>query len=300
MIYKFRTEREELTILRSLNARMELPKEDKMNYLRLKKGYEGEVIFDSLTEKLACDCYILNDLLLELNGSKFQIDTVIIQNPIYLFDVKNHEGDYVYENGDFHLKNEKLLNNPLVQLKRCDSLLRQLLQKYGFKLQVDSSLVFINPTFTLYQAPKNEPIIYPTQVNRLMTKLNMLTGKLNERHKKLAELLVSLHKKESPYSRVPPYHYEKLKKNLICCSCQSFSVTLKGKKVNCNDCGFVEDLDTAVLRSVRELKLLFPNLKLTTALVHEWCGEMISKETIRRILNKNYKGKGFGRWFYYE
>jgi hypothetical protein len=34
---------------------MNLLTEDKQNYLNLKKGYEGEVMFDSLTEKLECD-----------------------------------------------------------------------------------------------------------------------------------------------------------------------------------------------------------------------------------------------------
>lgn len=52
MAYKPRPEREELTIYRSLNARSELSEEEKRTYFRLKKGFEGEVMFDSLTEKL--------------------------------------------------------------------------------------------------------------------------------------------------------------------------------------------------------------------------------------------------------
>ncbi|WP_312472380.1 hypothetical protein [Neobacillus sp.] len=58
MAYKPRKEREEITILRSLNTRMNLPEEDKWNYLNLKKGFEGEVMFDSLTEKLQSGCYV--------------------------------------------------------------------------------------------------------------------------------------------------------------------------------------------------------------------------------------------------
>lgn len=50
-------------------------------------------MFDALTDKLQCDCYILNDLLLNLNDSKFQIDTLIKKKnraprcPAYLNDV---------------------------------------------------------------------------------------------------------------------------------------------------------------------------------------------------------------------
>jgi hypothetical protein len=109
MAFKPRVEREEITILRSLNARMELSKEDKWDYFKLTKGFEGEVMFDSLTEKLKSECFILNDLLLELNANKFQIDTLIVQDILYLLDVKNYEGDYFYENGDFYSKKVYLL-----------------------------------------------------------------------------------------------------------------------------------------------------------------------------------------------
>jgi hypothetical protein len=300
MAYKPRKGREEITILRSLNTRMNLPEEDKWNYLNLKKGFEGEVMFDSLTEKLQSGCYILNDLLLELNHSKFQIDTLIIQETLYLFDVKNFEGDHYYEKGDFISKTGKLMKNPLDQLNRCETLLRQLLQKYGFKLPVNSLVVFINPEFTLYQAPKYEPIIYPTQLNTLMKKLNMWTGKLNGQHKKLADLLVSMHQIESPHLRLPPYEYDGLRKGIICSSCQSFLVSVNGRKIACNNCGCEENVDSAVLRSVKELKLLFPDRKITTNWVYEWCGVIGSKDVIRRILNKYYKSVGFGRWLYYE
>lgn len=301
MAYKPRTEREEIIILKSLDARTVLTEEEKWNYLNLKKGYEGEVMFDSLTEKIKSECLILNDLLLELNNSKFQIDTLVIQEKLYLFDVKNFEGDHYYDNGDFRsMKTRKLLKNPLDQLKRCDTLFRQLLQKYGYNLPVEAWVVFINPEFTLYQAPKNEPIIYPTQLNTLMKKLNTWSGKLNGKHTKLADLLVSLHKVESPYTRVPHYEYNGLRKGGICSVCQSFLVFVSGRKMVCKNCRCEEDVDAAVLRSVRELKLLFPDRKITTSLVQDWCGGIVSKDVFRRILNQNYNGVGFGRWFYYE
>lgn len=300
MAYKSRTEREELTILRILDPRMKLPEEDKRNFLYLKKGFEGEMKFDSLTEKLESDCLILNDLLLELNKSKFQIDSLLIQDKLYLFDVKNLEGDYYYENGEFYYQAGKLTNNPIAQLQRCESLLLQLLQKYGFKLPVESRLVFINPEFTLYQAPKNKPIVHPTQVNALMKKLNSWTGKVNGKHKKLADLLVSMHQVESPYPRVPRYEYKGLRKGVICFSCPSFFLTVNGRKIVCDDCGCAESIDAAILRCVKELKLLFPDLKITTSVVFDWCGGGITENSIRRILHQNFKVLGSGRWLYFE
>ena len=86
MLRKPRPEPSKLKILGFLNTRMGLSEDEKQNYLYLKKGYEGEVMFDSLTDKLQCECYILNDLLLKINNTFFQIDTLIIfQNKGQLF-----------------------------------------------------------------------------------------------------------------------------------------------------------------------------------------------------------------------
>ncbi len=48
MAYKPRIESNELKILRVLNIRMILSEKDKQQYFTLKKGYEGEVMFDAI------------------------------------------------------------------------------------------------------------------------------------------------------------------------------------------------------------------------------------------------------------
>jgi len=148
MSFKSRSEPVEVIILRLLNARMSLVEKDKQHFYNLVKGYEGEVMFDSLIEKLHCQSYILNDLLLESNGSKFQIDSIMLtQEPLYLFEVKNYEGDFYFENERFYTisKKEKEIKNPLQQLERSESLLRQLLQNLGYRIPIEAYVVFINP-----------------------------------------------------------------------------------------------------------------------------------------------------------
>ncbi|MFJ7727059.1 nuclease-related domain-containing protein [Neobacillus sp. NPDC097160] len=117
---KTRSEPTELIKLRFLNARMMLGPKEKRYYFNLEKGYQGEVMFDQLTQKLQNDLYIINDLRLESNNAEFQIDTLIIaQETIYPFEVKNHEGDYYYEAGNFFsMLTEDEIKNPLDQLKR--------------------------------------------------------------------------------------------------------------------------------------------------------------------------------------
>ncbi|MGZ4161570.1 MAG: nuclease-related domain-containing protein, partial [Neobacillus sp.] len=98
MAFKSRTEPPNLKRLIFLNKRMVLPEKEKQYYSNLKKGFEGEVMFDLLTEKLHSEIFILNDLLLETNHSEFQIDsTIISQTPVFLFEVKNYEGEHYYK-----------------------------------------------------------------------------------------------------------------------------------------------------------------------------------------------------------
>jgi hypothetical protein len=301
MPFKARTVPGELIILRILNKRMDLTEDEKKYYLYQEKGYEGEVQFDLLTEKVQSECFTLNDLLLKVNNTTFQLDTTIIfQKTIYLFEVKNYEGDYCFRHGRFETLAEKEIQNPLYQLKRSTSLLRQLLQKHGYNITIEGYVVFINPRFTLYQAPLNEPIIYPTQLEALLKKLNTQPSTLYNQHKKLAEKLVSLHQTKSKYSQVPTYEYSQQKKGITCKKCSSFSMSVRGKKIVCGDCGCEEVVENAVMRNVEELKLLFPELKITTNVVYDWSKSIGSKKMIGRILSQNFRAIGYGKWVYYE
>ncbi|MCM3599208.1 NERD domain-containing protein [Robertmurraya korlensis] len=301
MIYKSRSESAELLILDSLNKRMSLTEKDKQHYLVLRKGYEGEVLFDSMTEKLECDCLILNDLLLRINHTIFQIDALMITfDTMYLFEVKNYEGDFYYEDDKLYLANKTEVTNPINQLRRSETLLRQLLQSLGDHTPIQGKVIFINPEFTLFQAPLNKPFILPTQVNRFLKRINSNPSKLNRKHRILAEKLTSLHLTESPYQQLPSYSYDDVQKGIICDRCQSFEVFVEGKRCICGDCGGEEKLSEALLRTIEVFKLLFPERKINTNEFYNWCNEVVSKERIRRFLRKNLNMVGIHQWAFFE
>lgn len=300
MVYKSRTKSKELAILEILNDRMQLARKDKQHYFNLKKGYEGEVIFDSLTEKLQCECLILNDLLFEVNHTIFQLDSlIIVQGKILFFEVKNFEGDYYYESDKLYKKPKLEIINPLLQLSRSEPLLRQLLLNHGFNLPIDASVVFINPKFTLYQAPLYKPFIFPTQIKNYLADLNATPSKLTPQNKELADMLLSLHITESPYEKLPSYHYDQLQKGISCTRCHSFSITVSNKYCFCMKCQYQELLDEAVLRNIKEFRLLFPNKKLTTRTIHHW-SQVVPERRIRNILLRTFTKMGDHRWSYFE
>src|SRR5699024_11938714 len=78
-------------------------------------------------------------------------------------------------------------------------------------MEVRSYVVFPNDEFMLYEAPLHLPMIMPTQVKRFLRKINANAGRLDGRHEKLAQQLVSLHKEKSFYERVPSYELNQLR-----------------------------------------------------------------------------------------
>ncbi|WP_440895024.1 nuclease-related domain-containing protein [Amphibacillus sp. Q70] len=301
MLYKPRCKSTELLKLASLNLRMSLPEKIRQHYLNLEKGYEGECLFDSLTEKLQCDCLILNDLLLKANQTIFQIDSLIITaNKIYCYEIKNMKGDYYYDDDKFfNITNIECIN-PLHQMTRASTLLNQILRVHGFRLPIEGFLVFINNEFTLLQAPLNKPIIHPTQIKQHLKTINTLSNKLNKKHKQLADKLVSLHIVDSPFSQLPTYNYEDLQKGITCYNCGSFSINIRGQKCICTNCTTEERVDHAIRRSAKEFQLLFPNKKITTHTIYNWCQIVNSKQRIYRVLNQHFKQINSRRWTYYK
>jgi hypothetical protein len=302
MLLKQRTVPIKLMLMRSLNARKELSKEERNYCSRLEKGYQGEVLFDGFTEKLKSDFLIINDLGLEFSNNFFQLDTVIVsQDIVFLFEVKNLEGDFIYEEDGFKtLTAKKDIQNPLEQLKRSKIYFGQLLHHLGIRLHIEGFVVFINPEFTLYQSPVKAPIIFPTQLNRFMNKFDVRPSKLNSGHRKFAEQLVSMHQTKSPYEILPVYSFDHLQKGVLCPNCHCFLLCLGERKSKCHICGYVVNNEALILEHVEELRLLFPDNRLTTNYVSDWLNGEISKKQICRVLKENFKLIGSGKWAYYE
>ncbi|MCH1624034.1 nuclease-related domain-containing protein [Fredinandcohnia quinoae] len=277
MIYKPRHEPQELIILRYLQPRMKFTEKEQKYFSQLEKGYQGEILFDARLNDVRNDFLVLNDLLFEIGNSFFQIDSLLItQNKIYLIDVKNYDGDFFIQKGKWYTFSDIEIKDPLIQLTRSESLLRRLFHENGFNLPIEASLIFINSDFYLYQAPLNLPITFPTQLNRFFKKLNSIPSKITDRHWKLAEKLKALHLMNNPFTRIPEYTYESLEKGITCVACYSFYTDIRNSSFKCSGCGFVENVELAVLRSIKEFVHLFPNRKIRLNTIHEWYDEKIS------------------------
>ncbi|MDR4887400.1 nuclease-related domain-containing protein [Fredinandcohnia sp. QZ13] len=303
MIIKPRGENIELELFHSLRVHKKLEVEDENNFAYLEKGWLGEKQFDLLLLGLPNECLILNNLLLKVNNSLFQIDSLLItQKKIYIFEIKNNEGDYFFKNDRLYMFTGKEIKNPLNQISRSESLFRQLLQDLRFNSIVESQVVFINPEFFLYEAPVKTQFVFHAQLGRFLKKLEITAAsKVSADHIRFAEKLASMHITENPYSRLPIYTFEELEKGIACgrgCGCLDLEDTNRHTLI-CKKCKFIEDKESAILRSVGEFSFLFPEKRITLDVIYTWCKVIKSKRTIQKILSKNYDLVLLGRGSYY-
>ncbi|MGY4688573.1 nuclease-related domain-containing protein [Salibacterium sp. K-3] len=300
MFLKPRFPSHELLCLRSLALRMKLPSKYKQQLINLEKGWEGETYFDEQLKTLPKESVILCDLLFEINNTYFQIDTLLISHEtVYLFEVKNYEGDFLIDKEEWYTSTEYEIKSPLLQLKRNHSLLRQLFQKYRLSYPIKAYLVFTNRSFYLYQASYDLPVIFPPHIERFVSQWKNELSHSSYETTLLAEKLQTLHMESSPFSQLPEYTFQQLKKGVRCRECSSF-LKLSQRTLVCPSCSRSESLEMGVMRNVEEWKLLFPEEPLTTNMVHEWCGLEIDKKRIARILSKHHTRFGFGRHSYYK
>lgn len=299
MILKARTESKELIIMRSLNSRMTLSSSEKQHYIKLEKGFQGEQYFDELTEIHLADYLILNDLTFEHHHTTFQIDSLLLSDKtLHPCEIKYHSGDYYIKNELWYTTLGKEIRNPVLQLRRAESLLRSMLQELRSDFKVSAQVVFVNSEFTLYHAPMDLPMILPTQLNRFFKTINLNPTNMKNDQLKIANQLLDL-QVNSPYSKVPPYEYEQLQKGILCRECRKLSVTVFDDICICRKCGFKEDFEEVILRSVEEFATLFPNRKITTSSIHEWCQMPCSSKVLRKILKKHFRAIGYRRHTYY-
>ncbi len=292
----------ELQILSHVNSRMDLAPPDRKNLHNLEKAYERERKFFHLLQKeLHSKCIRLYDLLLESNQTEFQIDNLLLyQNTVIMNEVKNFDGDFFIKDDKWYaVDSRKEIRNPILQLQRSEYLLRQLLQQIGVPFQVEAYHVFVNPEFTLYQAPYDKSLIFPTQLKRYIQKLNQTPSKLTMRHTNLAEELISLHLPNSSRERIPEYHYNQLQKGIVCSEYQGIMGRFTKVKLQCKRCRREETIESAVIRSVAEFHLLFPERRISTTEIYGWCKMIASKKTIRKILMNNLTLVNKGRSSYY-
>lgn len=302
MIIKEREPSVQLETMLALSKRRDLPNPQTNAIRQMVKGYEGEQQFDSIIKELKCECLILNDLMLKINGQTCQIDTLFISSKgVSIYEVKNYEGEFVYHEDKLKIRTvNKEISNPLVQLNRTTMLFRQLMEEQRVTLPLQAFTVFINHHFTLFQAPVNDQIVLPTMLSNHVKGLNNERGGLNKSHHRFAETLKQLHLDNLSFMTLPDYSFDDLAKGSFCRVCSAKIERLKGRVWECTECRRKDLSHNVIFDQIKDFHLLFPEKKYKTSEIYEWTGKLFSEKSIRSVLSKHFTLKGQSIASYYE
>lgn len=289
--------------LEILQKRKTLSQIDRSKLKVMQKGYQGERDFAEMVRDISpTGTLVLYDLFLEWGSSYFQIDCLIIsRGEVFLLDIKNFERNYVYQNDNFHsLNKDKTIKNPLHQLKRCKVLLQDMLTHYHFHHTIHAYLIFIHPSFILYQAPTTLDIIYSGQIQGFLKMINTTFKKTTNNDKGLAVMLKEKHVIENKFAYQPVYHYDELKKGILCLHCDGILYRHSRKSLRCEKCHAKETYESAVSRMVIEYGTLFPDKKLTSRKIYQWTNGFVPRRRISNIMKKYMKVYGRKSGTYYQ
>ena len=289
-------------ILNALDKRMTLLPNDRLTLQSIQKGNEGECYFDSLmTQYVNCESIALKNLVIVHNGIIIQIDSLLItSNGVYLYEVKNYAGDYSCQNSQIKSLHRSTYLDPIAQLERTTTVINNLLTSWNYRMPISAQVVFVHPTFVLYEAKVGDPILFLPQLPRHLKKVNQKADYLDKRHHALAENLLQEASKDVPFERkLPDYSYEQLKKGLTCVTCGSFDLVNNSKSSWCKTCGEHHSLNEMILHQIKEFRLLFPNEPVTRNIIHEWCGGQLTERRVYSLLQSTFKRVGQGKSSYY-
>lgn len=302
MIFKERSKPFELLVLEFLNNRMRLPDEWLKKLANRQKGHRGELKLDPHTTNLGKNFVVVNDVRLPTpdKSSHFQIDTLLIEaHTAHIYEVKNHSGRYYVENGLFYTNNHYEVLDPFFQIGKTATFLRQHLHSLRMNFKVETHLVFIDPTFMLYQAPKHLSFLLHGHLESHFENLRHRQQPFHPQQLALAQYATENHLFRVKNEDVPKYNYHDLRKGIACAACGSLQTYMQNYSCLCQKCSYREKASYAIHRSIEEFRILFPERTLTTEEIHKWCLSP-SMHQIRRVLRKHYVSQGNTRGTFYQ
>lgn len=291
MLMKERTKSVTHRILESLNNRMELSFEDKMNYLNQVKGFEGECLFDQQVNHSEQTGIVLNDLLLSTKHTHYQIDSIFISNQeIFLYEIKNYEGNYTYKDDTLYAESGHALQNPIAQVNRVKSYLYNLFINMGYQYSITGNVAFMHPNFYIYSLPPTDVILFSGQLSEHLKGISAQysSGVISLQDKKLANYLINQHNENFRPTHLPHYTFQDLKKGITCPECFSFQSNQSRVNRTCTSCGHKEKIADAIYRSVLEFQLLFPDMPINVPTITIWCGGIFPNSRIQVLLKNKF------------
>lgn len=275
-------------------------------YLKnLEAGVVGESqVLEFLKQYGKSHWTVIQNIWLNYNG-KFECDLILItKHGIYIFEIKNYNGIFLYENNDCLLNNKLLSDNAITQTKRTFRKLRSILLQLYPNLKVYAVLTFIGEHNSV---EINSPVTDISIIKRDELKRYIIDIAVAEKthYQKInpSKIIAQLEKYETTNYFVPSPLKESsmhsLRKGIYCANCKSFNVDIRKLYIHC-PCGYTEKREIGVLRTICEYAVLTMAGRITQSEALNFMNGQASGKYLTNILKKYFKQHYKSRYTYYK
>ncbi len=277
-----------LHLMEILHPRMPFNSQQEKIFTDAKKGFDGECAADNQMDAFLDNCIIINDLCLQAN--RFcQIDKLIIApSNIYMLEIKNYGGTFIYDNKQFFNRKMEERDNPFLQLERTEQQLRMFTKT--FDLPLYSRILTMNAAFQLHGSTVEMPLIPYGQLESFVRFVANDRRSLTSSHYELARYLRESHQTQNRYEQLMPFDFPELKQGVFCSKCEAEMSLVSRRSFLCEACGSLITKRQVVQKSLEELRILGISQRAGGRLIREWTGNQMNLRGIERslqFLNKN-------------
>lgn len=273
-----------------------LQSEQEMNqYRRAKAGAEGEEQFLKILQKYGREHWMVIQNTWFKDFSDFECDFIVVTRCcVYVFEVKNYYGKFVYNNGQCTSRGIPITYNPINQASNATIHLRNLTHKLSNELAVRGTLVFIGDHNQI-EIQDTIDYIDILECNDIYEYIQEMIRAENQwQSPSIAiDALIQHYQKymtEHPY---PPTPFKKttlnnMKRGLYCANCKSYEVSNSGYYVTCA-CGFYEPKEEAIVRAACEYGVLTYGCNFGVNDIYSYLNGQISLNYIRKVLIEHFE-----------
>lgn len=212
-------------------------------------GEQGEkVMHDWLLQNLPAHATILHDFWMEYRGLA-QVDLlVLLNNIIWIIEVKHYNGYFQYQDNVCTLNGHRMNKDYISQMRNRLLIMEDIIQQSGSDMQLKGTMIFthehseisIPPELTFDTLTLNQAKRYLT--NEILPKVTR--QKLN--------ILPHLKNFQAQSTFIIPTLNEKdftfLKKGVYCPVCFSFDLSISDRNIICEECHSKESKQKAMVR----------------------------------------------------
>lgn len=285
----------QLDFLQVLNYRgSDYFEKQKKRYRSLRTGEMGEQkVIEYLRKYGERNWVVLQNIWLDHFGT-FECDIILLtKHCLYVFEVKNYTGKFIYDNGKCYFDDYESSLNPIEQVRSNLVDLRNIYSRRFPHLPVKAAAIFVGKDNEVQIDSSIDDIqaVNRTQLRNFI--LDIVREERTERAHRIHfdQIIGQL----TPYEIANPYIHapltalemKEIRGGLHCSHCDGFNLKMSKFKVHCS-CGMTESKEEAIIRTICDYGVLNYQSDLIRKELYKMLDAQISVTTLSTVLHKHF------------